>query len=152
MLEREEQAGDGADVGVQRVEVTLRRDADDQRVYLASWQPPMPGVWTARPDDPLLAGLGSTEDVVERVEVALPQDELRRPETDHAALRALATETGGTVVEPDDAASLTDLFPNRQLRVRTEVTESLWDTPLALLLVLVLVTCEWVGRRLLRFV
>jgi hypothetical protein len=149
-LEREEQAGD-APGSSERVEVTLRRDAEDPRVYLASWLPPSAGVWVASPDDPLLrASLAG--DVSERIEVALPQDELRRPETDHESLRALASETGGVVVEPVDTASLTDRFPNRQLRVRSERSESLWDTPLALLLVLLLVTSEWVGRRLLKFV
>ncbi|MEM1424507.1 MAG: hypothetical protein AAGH64_10960, partial [Planctomycetota bacterium] len=150
-LEREAAAGDTTDE-TQRVEVTMRRDADDERVYLASWQPPTAGVWTARPNDPLLADAGATEDLAERIEVALPQDELRRPETDHGALRALASETGGVVVEPSEAGTLTDLFPNRQLRVRTERAEPLWDTPLALIVVLLLVTGEWVGRRLLRFV
>lgn len=149
-LEREEGAGDEAG-SAERVEVTLRRDADDPRVYLASWLPPSPGVWTASPDDPLLSAT-LEGDVGERIEVALPQDELRRPETDHEALRALATETGGVVVEPIDASSLTDRFPNRQLRVLTERSESLWDTPLALLLVLLLVTSEWIGRRVLKFV
>ena len=151
LLEREASAGDG-EGGAQRVEVTMRRDADDERVYLASWQPPAAGVWVARPEDPLLADVGATEDIVERIEVALPQDELREPETDHEALRALATETGGVVVEASDAGTLTDLFPNRKLRVRTERAESLWDTPLALIIVLLLLTAEWVGRRLLRFV
>ncbi len=151
-LERVEQAGDPVTGGATTVEVTLKRDADDPRVYLTSWQPPAPGVWTARPDDPLLASAVSEEGVTERIEVSLPQDELRRPETDHHALAALASETGGVVVTPAAAASLTDLFPNRKLRVLSERAESLWDTPLAMILILLLVTSEWVGRRLLKFV
>ena len=148
-LERGEVAGERPG-GVEAVRVSLRQDADDPRVYLASWQPPAAGTWTAAPDDALLASAGAQ--VTRSIEVGLPRDELREPETDHEALRALAETTGGRVVMPAEAGSLVDSFPNRQLRIVTERNEALWDTPLALILVLVLITAEWVGRRLIRLV
>ena len=45
------------------------------------------------------------------------------------------------------------LLPNRKLKLAGEPeVHTLWDTPLALLLVVVLLTVEWVGRRLIRMV
>ena len=85
------------------------------------------------------------------VEVALPDDELRRPETDHEQLQLLADETGGTVTLASDLESLPE-FPNRASRRLFERTESLWDTPLALTLVLLLLTFEWVARRVIRLI
>ncbi|HYE02779.1 MAG TPA: hypothetical protein VD963_06055 [Phycisphaerales bacterium] len=85
------------------------------------------------------------------VELWLPDDELLRPETDHALLAALSEATGGAVVAPAELAELGGLIPNRKVKlVGTAEEETLWDTPLALILLLGLLTAEWVGRRLLR--
>ena len=84
------------------------------------------------------------------VQVVLPDDELRHPEADHAALADLAARTGGQVVLPGDLGRLAELLPNRERRRVLEQSESLWDTPLAMLLLFGLLTVEWVGRRAIR--
>lgn len=82
------------------------------------------------------------------IEVVRPDEERRRPETDHALLRTLAAETGGRVLHPDDLSALSQL-PRREIRTEDPITERIWNTPLALLLVLLLGAIEWAGRRLI---
>lgn len=157
-LERAVIGEDGA--GLAPVELILSREAvavreDDEGadpssagvVYSTLWLPTDAGDWLATATSPIVSGLG----LEANVEVALPDDELRRPETDHEQLQMLADETGGTVTLASDLETLPEL-PNRASRRLFERTESLWDTPLALTLVLLLLTFEWVGRRAIRLI
>ncbi|MFO0873517.1 MAG: hypothetical protein U0575_06045 [Phycisphaerales bacterium] len=82
------------------------------------------------------------------IEIVRPDEERRRPETDHALLRALADETGGRVLPPNDLSALAQL-PRREIRTEDPITERIWNTPLALLLVVLLGALEWAGRRLI---
>ena len=99
-----------------------------------------------RVDDPTLGGLR----LQVPVDVFAPDDELRRPETDHEMLQTLAAETGGRVIPPDELGGLADLLPNRSVRTINPLTERIWDTPLAFALVLLVITGEWIGRKLIR--
>ena len=101
--------------------------------------------------EPLLAGMG----LVSEVEVVLPDDELRHPETDHGALARVSEQTGGRMF---DAGTFGELFadpallPKRRVVVWDETAEALWDTPLAMILVVLLLTIEWAGRRVIRLI
>lgn len=127
--------------------VSLRRSPTSPRLYEGAWTPPESGLWALTALEHEL-----TQPLTESVEAILPRDELRFPEADHDALARLSDETDGLHVPVSDLASLTEHLPNRRLRVLTETTESLWDSPLALALFLLLLTAEWVGRRVIRLV
>lgn len=117
--------------------------------YAAFWEAGAPGAYRVRVDDPVFAGRG----LEESVEVRWPTDELRRPQADHAALARLAGSTeGGGMIDLGDLGSLDELLPNRMARREFERAEPLWDSPLALIVVMGLLTFEWVGRRLIRLV
>jgi hypothetical protein len=90
--------------------------------------------------------------LITRVQVTHPNDEYRDPRTDHASLARLSQETGGQTLDETSILDLPTLLPNRKQRLIREQTEPLWDTPLALLIVLSLLTAEWIGRRLIRLV
>ena len=140
----------------QSVEITLDRRDDpvaeargitqQDATYVATWIPAQPGRWTLRPDEADLVGI----EVSTSVDVILPDDELRHPEADHDAMAGLSERTGGRLVLPGDLGELADLLPNRERRRVIEQSESLWDTPLALIMLLGLLTVEWVGRRAIR--
>jgi len=100
-----------------------------------------------RIDDPALA---LADDLSVAVEIVQPDEERRRPETDHELLRRLAEETGGQMLPADDLSALEQL---RRRHVVTDdpIAERIWNTPLALILVLLLATLEWVGRRMLSY-
>lgn len=118
------------------------------RSFSTTWLPSEAGEWTVRPVEPGLSALGLRAGV----SVSLPDDELRRPQVDHALLARLADETGGAVLSTGDLSRLAELLPNRRERLLTERAESLWDTPLALIVLATLLTLEWVGRRLIRLI
>jgi hypothetical protein len=142
--------GAGEDDGSAPVELTLRPGEAPQggaaRRYSAAWLPAEAGTWRVRPIDAALAAHGLDADV----QVALPNDEMRRPETDFPLLERLSAETGGKVYGETTLASLPEDIPNRQLRILRERAETLWDTPLALIVMVTLLTLEWVGRRVIR--
>lgn len=145
-LTRKPEAGD--DEAPASIEVILRPERDNARVYSAVWVPPIPGVWKAETLDPALASAALTSEAI----ITLPDDEMRRPETDHTLLAALASETNGSVVPVAELGNLPERIPNRKVRRLEERTEPLWDTPLALMILISIATLEWVGRRVIRLI
>ncbi len=120
-----------------------------RRSYVATWIPSAPGQYRASLIDPLFGGL--PEVITSDAEVTFPDDELRQPETDHALLAQLASDTGGRIVPAGELASLNTLLPRREIRTSSLGQEHpLWDTPAALLAIVLLLTIEWVVRRLIR--
>ena len=84
------------------------------------------------------------------VEIYAPDDELRRPETDHRLLASLAAESGGQVLSPKQITELPGLLPNRAVTSINPLNEGIWDSPLAFGLALLALAGEWIGRKLLR--
>jgi hypothetical protein len=85
-------------------------------------------------------------------EVVRADDELRRGDADHETLALLATRTKGKVLGGDTIEELPRLLPARAREIDESLLESLWDTPLAFGMLLLLLALEWTGRRLLRLV
>ena len=147
-LSRQAEAGV---VSGRSVEVTLSPENGEQSEaavsYAASWVASEPGRYVIEPADALLAGL----DIAARLEVTAPDDELRFPQADHAALEVIATETGGRVLDAAALRDLSSLLPNREVRVLgTPDIETLWDKPVVFILLLTLLAIEWIGRRLIK--
>jgi hypothetical protein len=130
----------------QRDELTLT--GEDGRLA-ATWSTTEPGIYRIEPLDPLLASLGLSA----TVEVSEPSRELREPATDHALLAELAGATEGRVLSIDELADLPSMLPNRSLRIEGEPDiQTLWDRPFVLALIVLLLTAEWIGRKLVRLV
>ena len=82
------------------------------------------------------------------VSVRVPQLELDRPTVDLAALQRLAGDTGGKLFDLSDAAAgLPQTIKSAERRIPVITDRPLWDAPLALVLLALLVTMEWVGRK-----
>jgi len=127
------------------------REGETQSASFArSWTGLEPGVYSVDPVSPWLTGL-TGQTLTARIEIALPEDELRFPQADHAALLALAATTGGRAVDPSRLAEILSELPNRRVTLLgTPDIETLWDTPLALALLILLAGAEWIGRRLIK--
>ncbi|MFA9478465.1 hypothetical protein ACERK3_09175 [Phycisphaerales bacterium AB-hyl4] len=119
-----------------------------RRTYRASWRPTRAGPMELRVTDPALDDL----ELAAAVEVIAPDDEMRRPEPNHARLASLSEQTGGEVVPLDELERLTELVPNRARRTAEDVRDPLWHSPLALGLILLLLTTEWILRKAIRLV
>ncbi len=118
-------------------------------VFAGTWIGSEAGTFNVEIADAALGGLT----LKGNLEVVLPDDEMQRPQADHTLLAELASQTGGKVIAPDRLSELPGLLPNRQVRLSdAPEVSSLWDTPLALGSVLLLLLVEWVGRRLIRLV
>lgn len=117
--------------------------------YAASWLPTEPGGYEIIVDEPLLAPLGLRIEV----EVLADSDELRDPMADHDVLASLAERTGGRVFGMDTIGELPGVLPRREVVIAGQPQiEPLWDRPVVLIVLLVLLAMEWVGRRLIRLI
>jgi hypothetical protein len=141
-------AGLETEDGRRVADLELHRLPDAEDGFATTFLPEVTGRFVVRLDDPTLSGL----DVSTPVEVYAPDDEMRRPETDHEMLDQLSTTTGGQVLGPDDIRDLPDLLPRRAVRTPNPLRERIWDTPLAFILVLLALTAEWIGRKTARLV
>lgn len=80
--------------------------------------------------------------------VVAPPGELARTRTDLAALRLLAQRTGGQSVAWHQASTLlAGLPPGRPVRIQTLPPRPIWNHPLVGLLLVGLLTAEWLLRR-----
>ncbi|NNF43719.1 MAG: hypothetical protein HKO59_04825 [Phycisphaerales bacterium] len=127
-------------------DLELRRVPGSGHRFAATYLPEVSGSLQVRLSDPTLGSLALRAPV----EVYAPDDELRRPQTDHGTLAHLAAATGGRVLAPDELAALPELLPNRSVRTINPLRERIWNTPLAFMLVLLALTAEWVGRKVVR--
>ncbi len=121
-----------------------------------TWSFPNPGELTIEPADAWLTGLG-----IRRSLTVFREDaEMRRPEADHELLGSirersvnpgLSSETDPPVaLEATELSDLPELIPVRDLRTEAPPTvEPLWDRWIVLVMLLGLLTFEWVGRKLL---
>lgn len=122
---------------------------DQSHEYVATWIPSSAGTYTVKSNDPLLASRSA--ELSARAEVWQQDDELRRPQTDHPMLESLAKATGGRVLQEGELTRLASFLPNRRVRTSGQPeVDPLWDTPAALIAVVLLLSLEWIGRRMLR--
>lgn len=96
-----------------------------------------------------LVGLDGHPSVTEELEVARSDQESMHPETDHALLLEIAEETKGERIEPAALHRLLrgDVLPNRAVTIENPRVHPLWDTPFALILVVLVPAIEWSVRR-----
>ena len=68
-------------------------------------------------------------------------------EADHNQLERLARATGGRVLATDELAAGFEAILNRSAEIPDDVVEPLWDSKLAIILFLGLITTEWITRK-----
>jgi hypothetical protein len=131
----------GAPVG----QYQLVRQEGQPDLYVGAFPVDRTGAFAARV--PSIAG--GVDDLTVPFAVRVPRVELSQPQVDRPALGRLATQTGGQVIELADAAGrLPGLIPSAAKIIPIETGRPLWDAPLALALFVLLITAEWVGRKL----
>ncbi|MDF1810206.1 MAG: hypothetical protein P1U42_10985 [Phycisphaerales bacterium] len=126
-------------------ELVLLRGTGDTR--LGTWVPAQPGQYTAS-----LVGVDAELSMINnQARVLDPSDEQRNLDTDYALLEMLATQSNGKMISVDDFGTIPELMPNRTRTIASAPKQSsLWDRPIILILLVILFTSEWIGRRSLR--
>jgi hypothetical protein len=80
-------------------------------------------------------------------EVRLPDREFSNPTADMEAMQVLAVGSKGQVIPLPQAEKLGELVPDRAVMAPLRVAEELWNKPLALILLVALLTAEWIVRK-----
>ena len=111
--------------------------------YEAVWRPRAAGQFLLRVVEPQLEDLNITWGPLQ-----VTRDDTERTQrlVDHDRLATLAADTDGQVIPLAELDTL-DQVVRKPNRTPNDIAESLWDSPITLLVVLVLLTIEWVCRK-----
>ncbi|MBC7784594.1 MAG: hypothetical protein H7144_12220, partial [Burkholderiales bacterium] len=123
-------------------EQLVRQDGGD--TYLASF----PADWVGRFTAVLQSVAPGIPDLTLPIEVAVPRLELSSPQVDRVSLARFASETGGQVIELVGAEQRLLAIPSAERKVPLITSQPLWAAPIALVLFILLITAEWVARKL----
>jgi hypothetical protein len=77
-----------------------------------------------------------------------PRQETDKPGTNRPLLEDLAKASGGRVFTPADAKEIPTALPIKEVERLIQYREELWDAPLGMILIVTLLTVEWVLRKI----
>jgi hypothetical protein len=125
----------------------LRADRLDAAasVFEVSFVPPHAGTFRIR--CPEIAPRAGDRPATASFRVKPADLEAARPEADHELLGRIAEYTGGQLVDLDQLPQAFARIPDRSVRIPDDITEPLWDSKLALILFVLLITTEWILRK-----
>ena len=132
-----------AEDGTPLAPMTLSRTAGSQESY----QGVMTATRTGAMKLQLTPGLLPVDTKTLTVQVEGPQREFADSTVDLTALTTLAERTEGKVVSMDKAGELANLIVDKSQLTLNLMGEELWNKPIALILVVVLVGVEWLIRK-----
>lgn len=121
-------------------------------VYHARFTPPHPGLYDLQVEVPNESGLetpasSEIETAVDHIQVGTTTREYFQAEMREPLLRRLAAETGGRFYAARDASQLADAITTARASAAVQRRLELWDMPAGLLLLLILLSLEWIYRR-----
>ncbi len=128
---------------VMRLEAFRRMPGSNR--FDVTFTPPRPGRFVIQAEGiPEQAGTPSQGAVIR---VDKPDLEFRRPDADHETLTLLAEASGGRVLELDELESAFATIRDRSALIPDDIVEPLWDSKLALLLFVLIISIEWTLRK-----
>jgi hypothetical protein len=125
----------------------MQRDSNRAGQFVGSFRVSAPGVWRIELPIPQ-----SRDQIVEKIDVTLPNLETDNARQNAQLLRQLAEETGGTYFPIADAAEeVPQRLPNvgQQFEIDQQL-RTLWDREWVLYLLIALLSVEWLTRKLLK--
>ncbi len=122
------------------------RIGHEANVFEVAYVPPRPGDYVVAAPSLVTQGQGRT--VAAGVRVEPPNLESRRPQADHESLERLAQATGGRMIELDELVAGFDELKDRSVLIPDDLVEPLWDSKLVLVLFAILLSTEWVLRKM----
>jgi uncharacterized membrane protein len=111
-------------------------------------------VWKARvPADRVgrltlrVSGPVGVDGLTTPVEVIVPRLELADPRRDLSLVTRLASDTGGAVVMPEEVGKVAGLFPSAARTLAVVSSSPLWNAPVVMVLLVLMLAGEWVVRK-----
>jgi von Willebrand factor type A domain-containing protein len=123
-----------------RFEATLRAIPEQPGLYRGEFIAAAPGAYQFFVEQDLNAGL--------EFNVAEPRFEFGDTAMNESLLREMAATTGGAFFREEDLSKLPDTIRFKTERVQSPLEVELWSSPLYFLLLLGVVTVEWVLRKM----
>jgi hypothetical protein len=127
-----------------RTETLVRQEGSGGETFAGSFTADKVGKFTVNLP-PIVAGVDTME---APIDVALPRLELSDPRVDRLALSRLASETLGKSIELKDAASELAAIPSAAKVLPIISGQPLWNAPITLVVFVLLVSAEWITRKL----
>ena len=130
----------GLSSGGRQTEVILRAAPDHPGLYRGEFIAPLPGPYQFFVEQ----GLNAPPDFT----VTEPKFEFGETAMNEAMLRDIATTTGGAFFREEDLYKLPDTIAAKTERVKSPLEVELWSSPLYFVLMLLVLTGEWVLRKM----
>jgi uncharacterized membrane protein len=127
-----------------RTETLVRTEGSGGETFAGSFTADKVGKFSVNLP-PIVAGVDTME---VPVDVALPRLELVDPRVDRVALSRLAGETLGKTIELKDAAAELAAIPSAAKVLPIISGQPLWNAPITLVVFVLLVSAEWITRKL----
>lgn len=129
----------GMRTGGKQTEVILRSAPDHPGLYRGEFVAPLPGQYQFFVERDMNTPLDFT--------VTEPKFEFGETAMNEAMLRDLTTETRGVFFREEDLFKLPDTIAAKTERVKSPLEVELWSSPLYFVLMLLVLTAEWVLRK-----
>ncbi len=130
----------------ERVKVQLQKDKEREGYYEGVYRPGDTGqyrIWAGEEDESTRA--------TAKFSVFIPDREEEEPILDIQTLKELAQESNGGAFFPiDQVERLPEAIKKSELQLTEVKEDDLWDSPLAYLLFALLITAEWILRKVFR--
>jgi hypothetical protein len=124
---------------------SVHRLTPESNVFEGAWVPLAPGTYVLEAPDIVPRPGERASTVLVRVE--RPDLEARRPEADHDTLARIASATGGQFVNLDELETAFAAIRDRSVQIPDDLIEPLWDSKLALVLFALMISMEWILRK-----
>lgn len=132
--------------GLERIKVTLLKDKTRDGYYEGQYRPDDTGlyrIWAGDEDEATRATAKFT--------VFIPDREDDEPILDVGTLKELAAESaGGKFFAVDEVGRLNEEIQKNDVMLRETKEDDLWDSPLVYLVFALIITTEWIVRKILR--